>query len=374
MKIVDRGVVAASEAGTARQSLAFPVVAVLPTGRWICGLRGAPTKSADAGQSALLTWSDDEGKTWSPMIEPFTPPTLDGKPGIFRAAYPTSLGGNRVVAIVMWVDHSDPSLPLFNPQTEGILDCKLFLAYSEDGGETWSEPELMETAPFHVPLAVTGPFLILSNGDWVCQFELNKTYYSTEVWRHSSVLMFSTDQGKSWTEHTIASNDPTNRMFYWDQRPGVLSDGTILDTFWSYDNVDAKYLNIHARESKDNGRTFGPMFDTGLPDQPAPPVSLPDGGIALVYVDRTSTPVIKVRTSHDGGRSWPDSTELVLQEANTPSQTWDKGKMEDAWAEMGKFSLGLPATALLPDGDVLTVFYSGPQTDHTSILWVRLRQ
>jgi hypothetical protein len=373
MEIVDRGVVAASQEGTNRQSLAFSVIAVLPSGRWICGLRGAPTKSADAGQSALLTWSDDQGQTWSPLLEPFIPPVIDGKPGILRAVYPTALGGNRVLAIVMWTDHSDPSLPLFNEQTEGILDCKLFLSISEDGGETWGELWQIDSSPLNVPLAVTGPVLVLDNGDWACQFELNKHYYDTSVWRHSSVLMFSKDQGKTWPEYTIASNDPENRVFYWDQRPGVLADGTILDTFWSYDNVAAKYLNIHARESRDNGRTFSEMWDTGLPDQPAPPVSLPDGRIALVYVDRTATPVIKVRTSSDGGRTWPASTELILQEANSASQTWDKGKMQDAWAEMGKFSLGLPATALMPNADVLVVYYSGPQTDHTSVLWVRLR-
>src|SRR5690606_26798578 len=105
-----------------------------------------------------------------------------------------------------------------------------------------------------------------------------------------SVLMFSRDEGKTWPEYSIAANDPENRIFYWDQRPGVLRDGTVLDLFWTYDNVAAKYLNIHARASHDNGHTWGDLWDCGFPDQPAPPVSMPDGSIAMVYVDRTDAP------------------------------------------------------------------------------------
>ena len=47
--------------------------------------------------------------------------------------------------------------------------------------------------------------------------------------------------------------------------------------------------------------------------------------------------------------------------------------MADAWTEMGKFSVGLPATAALPDGDVLVVYYAGRETDRTDIEWARLR-
>ena len=47
--------------------------------------------------------------------------------------------------------------------------------------------------------------------------------------------------------------------------------------------------------------------------------------------------------------------------------------MEDAWAEMGQFSMGLPATAQLSNGDILAVYYAGPETDQTTIEWVRIQ-
>ena len=34
--------------------------------------------------------------------------------------------------------------------------------------------------------------------------------------------------------------------------------------------------------------------------------------------------------------------------------------MSDSWAEMGQYSVGLHDATLLPDFDVLVVFFSGP--------------
>lgn len=373
MEIVDRGTVCAGRPETDRSSCAFPNICVLPSGRWLCGFRAGPTKLEITGQHALLAMSDDQGKTWSDPVSPFVPTPVDGRPGTLRAAAGTSLGGKSVLLTLCWVDYSDPSLPFFNEQTEGLLDTRLFHAFSEDDGQTWSEPVLMDTSPYNVPTPITGSALVLGNGRLACQFELNKHYNDTSVWRHSSVLMFSGDRGATWPEHVVAGNDPDNRYFYWDQRPGVLADGRILDVFWTYDNQDAVYLNIHARESTDHGRTWSDPWDTGVPGQPAAPVSLSDGRIVMVYVDRTASPIIKARISRDNGRTWPDETETVMHESDSGGQTRTKQAMQDAWAEMGAFSIGLPATAPLPNGDVLVVYYAGPRAGLTDIRWARIR-
>ncbi len=359
------------ERNPARQSSIAPSICVLPSGRWLCAVSAAPLKSKTT-RECLITRSDDNGKTWSPPTTPFRAPKVEGRAGDFRSAYLTALGGRRVLASIIWVDQSDPSLPFFNETTEGLLDCRIFLSISEDEGATWSAPRLMDTSPLNMPVPLTGPTLLLRSGEWACQFELNKHYHDTTPWRHCSVLMFSKDEGRTWPEHTLVSDDPDLRFFYWDQRPAVLADGRILDVFWTFDRKTAVYLNIHARESRDNGRTWSEMWDCGIPGQPAPPVSLPDGRIALAYMDRTGAPMLKLRVSSDGGRTWPSETERVLYELKLPSQTWDKKTMQDAWAEMGKFSVGLPYTAALQDGSFVVVHYAGAHTDRTGIEWIRL--
>ena len=374
MEIAARGTVVEGQKGTRQQSCAFPSICALPDGRWICGFRAAPTKGATIGQHAMIAWSDDRGASWTEPVSPFNPQPVDGKPGLFRSAYLTSLGGAELLAALCWVDHSDADLPFFNEETEGLLDTRVFLTRSGDGGESWSEPVLMNTSPFNVPTPPTGPILLLPNREWACQFELNKHYYEPTPWHHSSVLMFSRDEGQTWPEHTIASSDPENRFFYWDQRPGALSSGRLLDLFWTYDNREGAYCNIHARESSDNGRTWSAMWDTGVPGQPAQPVGLPDGRIAMVYVDRTAEPTIKARVSEDRGRTWPDATESFVYQPHTGSQTEEKTSMQDAWREMSRFSVGLPATASLEDDEILVVYYAGPSTDCTNVEWALLRQ
>jgi hypothetical protein len=272
--------------------------------------------------------------------------------------------------MLYWVDASDPSRPFFNPETEGLLDSRVFLALSDDGGDSWSTSRRLDTAPFTMPTPITGPMLALPDGRWALQFETNKTYLDTSPWRHQAVLMFSADSGRTWPAYADVGSDPDGRIFYWDQRHAVLADGSLLALFWTFDRQTAAYRNIHARTSRDSGRTWSPIWDTGVPGQPAAAVSLPAGRIAMPYVDRERVPTIKLRTSADGGRTWPAATELVLDDRLERAQQGSKASMQEAWSEMAAFSLGLPTSAGLPGGEVLVVYYAGPKADHTGLYWV----
>jgi len=321
-----------------------------------------------------LCWSDDQGVTWSKPWVPFSSAQVEGNLGLFRSMQMTSLGQDRVVAALCWVVHTDPSLPFFNTQTEGLLDTKIFLTESNNAGETWSEPRLVEDFPhFHLPTPITGPPLILSDGTMAIQYEVNKPYYETSPWEHSSVLIYSSDGGMTWDRTDVVSHDPANKIFYWDQRPSLMQDGRILDLFWTYDNVAATYLPIHSRIQNVPLGNWGPLVQTTVPGQPAPAVDFGEGTVAMVYMDRSGVPELKLRISNDDGVTWPSAGEVVLyRHDSTGSQTWNKGSMDDAWAEMGKFSVGLPDTAKTPEGSLLVVYYAGRDTDYTGIHWINI--
>ena len=363
-----------TEAPAGYPSRAFPSICVLPSGRWLCGFRGAVTKDTVEGQEAFLTWSDDSGATWSTPGAPFIAPVIEGKAGRFRAACCTPLDDRRVLATLCWVDASKPGMPFFNEETEGLLDTRIFHAISEDRGATWLPPIEMNTAPYRQPVPITGPTLLLPDGRWVCQFELNKAYTDPRPWRHAPVLMFSEDEGRCWPESVEVCPDPENRVFYWDQRPSVLPDGSLMNVFWTYDRVAGAYRNIHTSRSIDSGRTWSRPWDTGVQGQPAPVVALSNAVLALVYMDRTAAPALKLRLSYDRGQTWPDSSEQTLDVFGHCGGHAGHATMQEAWAEMGAFAAGLPATTRTRDGDLLAVYYAGPNADQTDIHWICLER
>jgi hypothetical protein len=370
--IIEQGIVANAASQSINRSLTFPGICILADGRWLCSWRAAPRKQPLAGQMVCLSWSDDCGRTWSAPDRPFIPPRHDGRPGTFRTGYLTELPDRTILAVLAWVEDTGRDLPYFNEANEGLLDTRLFLSRSPDRGQTWSTPEAIEIPDYPMPIPATGPLLVLPDGRLACQFEVNKPYFDETPWRHSSVMAFSSDSGHTWPESVVISQDPANRFFYWDQRPSACYSGKILDVFWTFDRQEAVYRNIHVKLSADFGRAWSPLWDTGVPGQPAAPILIHDRNWCLVYVDRTSSPVIKLRISSDDGRTWPTATEHVVFATDRQSQTQLKKTMQDAWSEMSRFSLGLPATAMTPERDLVVVFYEGPQTDLTSIRWVRI--
>ena len=111
-----------------------------------------------------------------------------------------------------------------------------------------------------------------------------------------------------------------------------------------------------------------------MPGQAAPPVSLPNGRIALAHVDRTAEPIVKVQLSRDGARTFPREAELILQKSRLPGRRHgNHGDVHDWVNDIERYSIGLPDTAGLDnEGEFLVVYYNGSDHDHTDLEWVRL--
>lgn len=372
---VEHGIVVHSPLHGSLHSCCIPRVEVLDGGRWIVGFRASAAKQNELQQRVCVTWSDDEGKTWSEPISPFNPPTMNGRRGRFRAVAFENLHGRRVLATLLWQDVTDEHLPFFNPKTEGVQDMRIFFSTSDDNGTTWSPlTRVMERNYQHVPVSITGPILLLPDGSWLSQFETNKPYNDETPWLQAAVAGRSVDDGQSWSPAVVVAHDPANQIMYWDQRPQVMDDGTVLNFFWTLDKGIGGYINIHAVRSIDGGNNWSKPIDTGVPGQPAPPVDLGDARVGLVYVDRQGPPKIKLRLSADNGQSFDPNTDLVIYDRAGDSQTITKapGTSADAWAEMEAFSVGLPDAVRLSDISILVVYYAGTDRDHTSLHFARI--
>ena len=358
---------------TETSSCTFPDICVTPLGRWACVFRGAPKKIPLAGERVWLCFSEDQGKTWSAPVAPFEPPEVDGRRGTFRLGGLTPLPDGRLLAVLNWVDTTDPHRPFFNEATQGLADSTLYLSRSDDDGRSWSPPERIDTTPYRVPIAATGPALALADGRLAIQFELYKPYDDPAPLKHLPIVMFSDDDGRSFREHAPTAADTDNAVFYWDQRLSEVAPGRLFAFYWTWHNKESRYLNIHIVESRDGGRTWTEPWDSGLPGQAARAWLLSGDRLIFARMDREGVPTLKLNVSPDFGRTWPGEEELIVASAeDSKTQNVSKGDMNDAWSEMSAYSIGLPATWRLSGTEILLVWYAGTHTDRTDIHWARI--
>lgn len=371
MKVLNRSTVIDCKDLPDTPSQTFPGIAVTPSGRIIVSWRNSPQKIPLAGQRVLYSFSDDNGRSWSKPADVFIPPEENGKSGTFRAGFPSWINGKLVMTLCR-VDSSIPGKPFFNEETQGLLDCTVYFAESEDEGRSWSRPQRIDPAPFaHLSTPITGAAQVFSDGEMIVQFELNKPYDSTDVWRHLPVLKFSRGGRSDFDRYSIPASAEDNSIFYWDQRPVVLKNDELADFFWTWDNVNSVYHNISMSHSADRGRSWSKPADTGVSGQPGQPVEFADGSLLLPLVDRSGKPEICARISMDKGKTFTGEV-CRVSNSDIGMQTARQQDLNGAWDEMGKFSLGLPSGAASGHNTAYIVWYEGKDTDHTSIKFAEI--
>lgn len=129
---------------------------------------------------------------------------------------------------------------------------------------------------------------------------------------------------------------------------------------------------IYLARSVDGGRSWSKPEPTGVSGQFSTVVELAAGRLLLLFVQRTGEPSIRVRSSHDGGRTWEPTDSLVLH-----AQTADdlaaasKQSYEEYLRNMARWSFGWPSAIELPDGELLVSYYVG-EDDRSSIMLARV--
>lgn len=368
MRILERGIVNAAEPATRRAVCTFPGLAVVDGGELLATYRTGADKDG-AGEAVELRRSIDGGRTWS---APFVfSRVADGREGSLRVVYVTVLDGEHLLACGLWIDRqAHPGMPLFNPETEGCLPMKIVLADSFDNGFSWSDWRVVPVTTDVGPPSLTNPVLRFASGRLAISIESNKNYLDASVWHQKVVYVFSDDGGENWSAPHLVCRDQSARVFNWDQRAAVAPDGRVVTFSWTYYRKEQRYLDIHRRISANEGASWSAPEDLGFADQPSHPAILPDGRVVLAWVDRFGTRSICARLADSIDGVFRPESEVVLHKAATPPAT--AGSTAEALADMQTWSYGLPFAEVLPDGDVMVVYYAGTSSA-MDIHWVRLR-
>ena len=200
---------------------------------------------------------------------------------------------------------------------------------SGDDGRTWSEPR-------RLPDGILGPIknkpITLRDGSLLAGSSIEDAP-APAAWR--AHFERSTDLGQTWARTDRLAGRTADGEDFWVIQPTILTlgDGELLALFRS------KQSRIAASRSGDSGRTWGPIFATGLPNPDAgvDGVTLADGRHLLIYNH-------KVRL----GGAWAGSRARLNAALSDDGETWDAALMlED---QDGEYSY--PAVIQTRDGRV----------------------
>ena len=368
MQIQARGLVSAP-GGAGRAVAVGPDVTTLSDGSLIASYRIGTDKDDPQGTCELRS-STDNGETWGEARQPFAT-RVDGVHGSIAGVYITELSSRRLLAALLWVDRDAyPGKPLFNPETEGCLPLRLLLSRSDDNGSTWSDTWAVDTPDTIGLPAITCPVLRLADGRLALSLESNKQYQDASPWMQRVVYLYSEDEGESWGSPIVVTEDPSGRIFNWDQRAAVAADGSVVTFTWTYDSSRSRYLNVHRRISGDGGYSWGSAEDLGFRDQPSVPAIFPDGSVVLAWVDRYGSQSIRARRAAAIDAPFDAASEVVVYDGSAASgQAVDR--TGELLAEMVDWSYGLPCAAPLNSGEAIVLYYAGDAA-RMGVHWARL--
>lgn len=223
------------------------------------------------------------------------------------------------------------ALHLFFKVGPEIPEWQTYWMHSADG-KTWSAPEELVAGDHGGRGPVKNKAIVLSDGAWLAPA-------STEPKAWLAFADRSTDRGKTWERSANFEYTPQNEK----------DKGVIQPTFWESapGKVHALLRSTSGRilrtDSEDGGKTWVPVYDSGLPNNNSgiDAVRLKDGRVLLVY-----NPV---------GGNWKARTPLDLAMSEDNGKTWKSVAHLEADADL-KSEFSYPAIIQKDSGDVVITY------------------
>ena len=375
MQLISRGTVFDGASGPKhRRSSAFTDVfvtrrgTVLVTGRW-----GTARHSADG--HACIFASENMGDSWELRYDGFDQTEFAGITGEIKTMSLAELEPGELTASFLWVDRSRPELPFINPRTQGLLPMQILHATSGDEGRTWSRFRVMETTPHVASSPCTCAVFKLPDGNLCQPYEHWKEYDDPSAGRSGARLRISRDGGVSWSEFVTVAQHPEHEVAYWDQRiDRHPSSGRLVAMFWTHNFLKGHDIDAHISWGSADARHWSAPAPTGLPGQHCQPLAIGGDRLVAAYPHRRDPPGINLSFSPDFGRTWDRSRDLRVYDSSRGTESGAEGSRSGAelWKDMERWRFGHPRIALLPNGDLFTVFYAGDETIKNAC-WARVR-
>ena len=225
---------------------------------------------------------------------------------------------SKIVADVEGLPHWNPvlfhengTLYLFYRTGHKIIDWKSWVIKSTDGGESYTEPELL-------PAGILGPIknkpIRMENGDWLCPSSVeteDEWFCVMEIFSPESNIWLSSEPIKL---HDLPRGiiQPT----VWESSPGKVHSLLRSTNGW-----------IYRADSGDSGKTWTHPYRTTLPN--------PDSGIDCCIMDDGRIALVCNPCPKKGPGS---RSRLIIIISHDNGHTWSEGKILESDEGEGEYS------------------------------------
>ncbi|MBP3369237.1 MAG: InlB B-repeat-containing protein [Clostridia bacterium] len=211
------------------------------------------------------------------------------------------------------------------------------MVVSEDGGKTWSAPQLIDVfAPHGMIQSPDGKLVYVGYSD-----------YDQSLGAFTKIGMITSTDGVTWSEvKVIADAEQKNRYGFHEPHAVYAEDGTLIVQLRTSRGIYQCELYPDSDEFTDF------KLISRATETPPQLLKLSSGALLLTYGYRGTNCGVRARVSYDNGINW--SKEILIT------------------AEAFEWDMGYTDTVELDDGRLLTVYYQKEKVSdrHTGIMEV----
>jgi len=338
-----------------------PCLNRLPDGNWLATFDvGQGPESLD--YHTVLASSPD-GKHWEQQGSLLTTSQLE--PSTTHSIRTSVLSDGRLVGIGGRYYRDDPEEGILNRDTMGLCRMDLFWTESLDRGRNWSDPLTIKASlrceaweVSHCPLDLGNGVLGLPLATW-------KSWNGELSCGEQSVVLLSSDGGKTWPEFRRSFDGRKSGVIHWEQCV-IPFGGGLLAVAWAYD--PAKHLSqpsVYSLSPSTEGE-FSSSRPTGFLAETCEILSLGDHDVLAVY-RRSDQPGLWAETGRIEDGVWTRAAAIPLWQG----QASDLSGRTNAADALSDLKFGSPSMRHMEDGSILVLFWC-QEDGVTGIRWLRL--
>lgn len=322
---------------------AWPTVTRLQNGKICVGASGYRVEHICPFGTGVITFSEDNGESYSDLIPIFDTPLDDrdvgltpfGKSGLIATSFNNTIEFQRenMPQTQECFDYINSVSPKEEEKYLGIL-----FRISNDCGNTFGEIYKSPVSSPHGPIELKDGTVL-----WVGRkLSIHNHIYAYTLNTETAEMTFRGDLG-------IYKYEEFKELYCYEPYAIQLPDGKII-CHLRVENAEETIFTLYQTESLDNGKTWSKPRQI-IGDQSGAPSHIlrHSSGILIAAISHRAMPCgIHIIFSEDNGKTWVDE-QSIFQNLNTDD-------------------LGYPSTIEMEDGSLLTVFYSRETEEHPALI------